>query len=201
MAEDDTASDNDKDVKPQDPHDPADYGSTAASAGSEDISIDAALSADARKKEEDTDAPLPIYKEKKVIVGGVIGVILLIVMMMVYSCQPQKGSMAYGICSTLLEMQTQYPNTIRHINLEGSKTAVRIYFTSIDAFGEFKLEMFECKFGPDEKMGMRITDIIRNRQSVGPVIIEQANKVLPVIMSSDPYRVRPPEWKNQLLLD
>jgi hypothetical protein len=123
----------------------------------------------------------------------------LLLIYSLYSCQPKQGSMAYGVCSTLLEMQTQYPNTIRHINVEGSSTTVRIYFTSIDAFGQYKLEMYECKFGPGENGGMRITDILRNRERVDNDFIDEANKILPVIVNSDPYRVMPPEWKNQLL--
>ncbi len=160
-----------------------------------DENLDAQLSA-AAKKQTDPEK-IALYKKYGMIGAAVLACLILIYS--VYSCQPKKGSMAYGVCSTLLEMQTQYPNTLRHINVEGSATTVRIYFTSIDAFGQYKLEMYECKFGRGPDGGMQITDILRNRERVGNDFIDEANKILPVIVNSDPYRVMPPEWKNQLL--
>lgn len=162
----------------------------------EDISLDEALSKQASKKTDEERA-----RERKFILWGVMAAAALLLLGTIYSCQPNKGSMAYGICSTLLELDTQYPETIRHSNLEGSRTTVRIYFTTTDAFGQYKLEMFECKFGPDEKMGMRVTDILRNRKSLGPQAVARANIALPTIISANPYRVSPPEWKNPLLPD
>lgn len=161
-----------------------------------DISTDEALSRAASSKSEEQRA-----RERKYILWGSITALILLILGGVYSCQPTEGSMAYGICSTLLETNTQYPETLKITEVEGSRTTVRIYFTSIDAFGQFKLEMFECKFGPDPNndKGMRITELLRNRKSLGQEAISNANKILPAITSSNPYRVMPPEWKNQLL--
>lgn len=160
-----------------------------------DENLDEKLSA-AAKKEHDPEK-IALYKKYGAI-GGTVLIILLLVYSL-YSCQPKQGSMAYGVCSTLLEMNTQYPNTLRHINVEGSSTTVRIYYTSTDAFGQYKMEMFECKFGPDANGNQQIVDVLRNRDSMGHEFIDNANKILSTIVSSDPYRVMPPEWKNQLL--
>ena len=138
-------------------------------------------------------------KKMKQIGFGALGIIMLIILLSVYSCQPKKGSMAYGICSTFLELNTPYPHTLRYTDLEGSRTAVRIYFTNIDPFGEFKQEMIECKFGPDEKMGMKLTEVLRNRHAMDPVLVKKFNLTLPTIMASDPYIVLPPDWKNPLV--
>jgi hypothetical protein len=59
--------------------------------------------------------------------------------------------------------------------------------------------MFECKYATDHQGQMRVTDLIRNRQSMGGDAVTRANNMLPVIMSSDPYRIMPPQWKNPLL--
>jgi hypothetical protein len=167
-----------------------------------DISIDAALSKEAKKMSVAAGGPgAPILPRKntKQIMYGAGAVVLLLLVLMVYSCQPKKGSMAFGICSTFLELNTPYPETLNYTELEGSRTAVRIYFTNIDPFGEYKLEMIECTFGPDEKMGMKLVEIKRNRQPVDPQLVRKFNMTLPTIMASDPYLVLPPEWRNPLV--
>lgn len=162
----------------------------------QDMSLDEAMAASARKpgrfKKEDIE---------KAIKYGSIALALLLVVLMVYSCQPKKGSMGYGICSTFLELTTTYPHTLQYSDVEFSRTAVRIYFSAIDAFGEFKNEMLECTFGPDEKMGMKLTQVKRNRNPVEQKVIDEFNMTLPTVMSSKPYLVMPPEWKNQLLME
>jgi hypothetical protein len=140
-------------------------------------------------------------KKLKQIGYGALAVAAVIVLLTIFSMQPKKGPMSYGICSTFLEMQTPYPNTLNYTDIEGSRTALRIYFTSIDPFGEYKLEMIECTFGPDEAGGMKLTQVTRNRRLVDPAIVEKFNKTLPIIMASDPYLVIPPDWKNPWVID
>ncbi len=140
------------------------------------------------------------YKfQEKHIFYAVGGVVLLFVILGLFSCQPKKGNMAYGICSTFLELNTPYPQTLRYTDLAVSGTAVRIYFTSIDPFGQYQQEMIECTYGPDEKVGLRLNQVTRNRRPVDPEIVRKFNETLPAVIKSDPYRVMPPEWKNQLL--
>lgn len=159
-----------------------------------DISLDASLTKEASKMK-----PTKPKKNVNQIMYGALGIFLLIVVMMVYSCQPREGSMAFGICSTYLELNTPYPYTLKYTDLEGSRTAVRIYFTGVDPFGEFKQEMLECTFGPDETMGMKLVEIKRNRRPIDAEEVKKFNKLLPTIMASDPYRIMPPAWKNPLL--
>lgn len=157
------------------------------------MSLDAQLKQQAKK-------PLELSKKNiKQITYGAGGVFALILILMIYSCQPKNGSMAFGICSAFLEQNTPYPHTLRYTDIEGSRTAVRIYFTNVDPYGEFKQEMIECTFGPDEKMGMKVAQITRNRRPVDPALIRSFNISLPTIISSDPYLVLPPKWKNPLV--
>lgn len=160
-----------------------------------DQSLDSVLKEEANKK----DQPAQPIKNMRQIMYGAGGMALLILILTIYSCQPKDGSMAFGICSTFLELQTPYPHTLNYTDIEGSRTAVRIYFTNIDPFGEFKQEMIECTFGPDEAMGMKLTQVTRNRRPVDAALVRKFNITLPTIMASDPYLVLPPDWKNPLL--
>jgi len=132
---------------------------------------------------------------------GALAVAVVVILLTIFSMQPKKGPMSYGICSTFLEMMTPYPNTLHYDAIEGSRTALRIYYTAIDPFGEYKLEMIECSFGPDEAGGMKLTQVTRNRRPVDIAIIDKFNKTLPIIMASDPYLVIPPDWKNPWVID
>lgn len=160
-----------------------------------EISLDEAL---AREAAKNAPPPLDPRKKKQILFGG-IGIVLLVVLLSVYACQPKQGSMAFGICSTFLELNTPYPHTLRFSDLEGSRTAVRIYFTDVDPFGQYRQEMIECTFGPDAKMGMRLAEVKRNRRPVDPALVKEFNITLPTIMASDPYRVLPPDWENPLV--
>lgn len=168
-----------------------------------DISLDAALAADMAKQKKGKGKgkrSLPsvkLEKKHKIMLGA--GVAVLLAILAIYSGRPQQGSMAYGICSTFLELNTPYPHTIRHIALEGSRTAVRIYYTNVDPFGEFKQEMIECTYGPAADGGMRVTQIARNRKPVEAQQLSDFNKILNTVIASDPYRVPPPNWKNPLV--
>ncbi len=165
--------------------------------GTQDISLDAVLEKEATSPEAEA---LKKRRKKFYRYSGIVGSILLI-MLIIYGCQPIKASMAFGICSTFLELNTPYPQTLQYSELEGSQTAVRIYFTHIDPFGVYRQEMIECTFAADQTMGMRLTEVKRNRRQVDQDVVRKFNIVLPTIMSSDPYLVPPPHWKNPLVTE
>jgi hypothetical protein len=62
--------------------------------------------------------------------------------------------------------------------------SVRIWFSHQDAFGQFRLEPFQCFFKTDEDTGASLLSKIRYGKIELPMnIIAQYNKVLPVIAS------------------
>jgi hypothetical protein len=160
-----------------------------------DISMDAALS----KTASTLSVLKGMDKEKKIFFYGGGGVLLVFLVLLVFSCQPAKGSIVFAVCSAFLELNTPYPHTLDYKEVEWSNWAVRIYFTSTDPFGSYRLEMLQCSFTPDEKMGFRVQGIERNREPVDQKIIDDFNKTLPSIAAGDPYLVLPPNWKNPLL--
>lgn len=159
-----------------------------------DVSLDETLTREANKDKKGTNP-----KNKKQILYAAGGVVLLLVVLLFFGCQPKEGPISFGICSVFLEMDTPYPQTLNYTDLEGSPTSVRIYYTSVDPFGEYKREMIECSFGPNKTGGMKVTKIERNRRPVEQSKVDEFNKILPSVMASNPYRIMPPNWKNPLL--
>jgi len=94
------------------------------------------------------------------IVVGVLGIaVLFLTLMIVQSCTPQKGGIIYGMCDAFLEQQTPFPETINHTTVEQYRKAVRIYYTHIDAFGEYQLELVECSFRQDPQRGVQLESV------------------------------------------
>ncbi len=159
-----------------------------------DVSLDETLTREANKNKKDTNP-----KNKKQIVYGAAGVFLLLSVLLFFGCQPKEGPISFGICSVFLEMDTPYPQTLNYTDLEGSPSSVRIYYTSVDPFGEYKREMIECNFGTTKAGNLKVTKIERNRRPVEQKKVDEFNKILPTVIASDPYRIMPPNWKNPLL--
>ncbi len=159
------------------------------------VSLDEALENSVRDPEQEA---LKKRKKKFVNIGIAIGA-LLFVGLLVRACKPPEAGIGFGICSTFLELNTAYPHTLRYNSLESSQTAIRIYFTHVDPFGVYRQEMIECTFASDPTLGIRLSEVKRNRRPVDPRAVRAFNITLPTIMGSDPYLVAPPNWKNPLV--
>ena len=179
---------NDKDVDATDIQN-FDEKMNAPSLSQGDVSIDSVLKQQAKPV---VDEAIKLQR-KKYIKYGSIGGALLIVLLMIFSCEGSKGPMEYGVCSTYLEMNTPYPHTLQYTGVEGSRTSIRIYYTSIDPFGQYKLEMIECKFNPGK---WEVTEILKNRRPVDPAEVKKFNRILPALVTSELYLELPPNWKN-----
>lgn len=103
----------------------------------------------------------PAFKEwagstEGIIIGTITIIILFIILMTVQSCTPQRGTILYGLCRSFLELHIPFPETINHKSVEQYRKAVRVYYTHIDGFGEYQLELVECVFRQDPEAGVQM---------------------------------------------
>lgn len=149
----------------------------------------------------------------KILTYGFIGFVFLLIVILLFSCGPRKGTMQYGICKSFLELVLPYPHTIKSNIVEQYSSAVRIYFTHTDAFGEYRLNMIECAFANDEFTGQGfVKDIIfdnfldiaeiepikGNRYKVKQEILDEFNVSIPAIAASEPDLTLPPRMPDTL---
>lgn len=92
---------------------------------------------------------------------SVFGLIFLVVII-VQTCTPRQGNILYGMCREFLTLQLPFPHTMQQNTLAFYPSGVRIYYTHIDGFGEYQLEMVECAFYQDPTNGVQIENVFFN---------------------------------------
>jgi len=138
------------------------------------------------------DEARPVYHRGKLFALGATGVLLIIIVFALFSCGPRKGTILYGICKTYLEQDIAYPETIRPVRVEQFPSATRIYYTSIDPFGQYKLEYIECVYKFDAQNNLSVDKVLVNRREEDQDKIDSFNKSLAAIVAGKPDLTLPP---------
>ncbi len=126
-------------------------------------------------------------KRKKTFkIGSAIFGLLFLAWLIDYMLTPFKAGITFGICKTFLELNVQFPQDLRVSTVDDYGTYVRIWYTQVDAFGEYRMENIQCNFRADEVTGAAIEKITINRREVDPERVEKFNKILPVILQNPP---------------
>ncbi len=107
---------------------------------------------------------------------------------------PYKGSMTYGVCKVFLENYVLYPQSIRISTVDDYGASVRVWFTYLDSFGEYKLEPLQCfyKMTTDEdkkkygNVGFVLEKATINRREISQNIIDRFNYSILGIVASPP---------------
>lgn len=111
---------------------------------------------------------------------------------------PYKGGMAYGLCKVFLELNIRYPQTIRYSTVEEFDSSVRIWYTQVDSFGEYRLEPIQCFFKPDDQYGSVFEKVTINRRLVDQEIVDDFNKTLPILFAYPPDLTAPTPLPDSL---
>lgn len=138
------------------------------------------------------DESRPVYHRGKLFAVGFLGFLFLVIILAVFSCGPRKGTILYGICKTYLEQNIAYPETIRPVNVEQFPSATRIYYTSVDPFGQYKLEYIECVYKFDAQNNLSVDKVLINRRDEDQDKIDNFNKSLPAVVAGKPDLTLPP---------
>lgn len=126
-------------------------------------------------------------KKRKIFkLGGAIAGIAFLSWAGYYLFKPFEAGMTYGICKTFLELRMQYPQELRVSTVDDMGMSVRIWYTQIDAFGEYRMENIHCFFRADDVMGAALEKVSVNRRELPPKVVEDFNKIIPVVLENPP---------------
>ncbi len=95
--------------------------------------------------------------------------------------KPFKASAEYGICRTMIELTIPYPYSIYVSELKNKRDgAMELWYTHTDAFGEFRMEPFTCRFGQNPQTGaLELTEIKMNKVTMDPQRLAFLNNAMP----------------------
>ena len=140
--------------------------------------IDAIVAKSAVKEKKDK------LRKKRIIRGIQITVVSLLGYGIYLLFVPFQGGPAFGVCKIFLELNARFPTMLRLSTVEEFATSVRIWYTEVDSFGEYKLQPIQCYFKPDEVLGLVVDKITIDRRDVDPVKVEDFNRSLPVVLQN-----------------
>ncbi|MCK6418834.1 MAG: hypothetical protein L6Q57_07855 [Alphaproteobacteria bacterium] len=137
-------------------------------------------------------------RKSLIIAGGTLFGVILAGLLFNSFMAPKKGGMPYGLCRVFLELQVQYPETLRIGMVEVFKDSTRIWFTQIDGFGSYRNEPIQCYFHREDGRGWVMDRALISRRAVDPRRIAAFNRSLPVFSEYPPDLTLPYEVPNQL---
>lgn len=99
---------------------------------------------------------------------------------------PFKGGMNFGACKVFLELYVRYPDTLTLSTVEDFGESYRIWFTEVDAFGQYRHQQIQCFYKPDETTGFAIDRVTIDRREVEQKFIDDFNRSLPTVLAFPP---------------
>jgi hypothetical protein len=163
-----------------------------------DAEIDAAIARSSVKEKQ----KFTRKKQIKYAIFGVVGLLLSYGIYFLFA--PYKGTMAFGICKVFLELTVQFPDELKLSTVEELPTSVRIWYTQIDGFGQYRMEQIQCFFKADETYGSILDKVTIRRREVDPLVVQKFNKTLPIIFAYPPDLTMPvplPDSLEDLQID
>lgn len=121
-------------------------------------------------------------KSKKTIKRVIIvGFLLLFGYAFWFLMKPYKATATYGICRSLLELYVPYPNTIYVSELKPQRDgSIKLWFTHTGAFGEYRMESFQCKLVNNPETGvLELTALKLHKVQISAERVKYLNNALP----------------------
>ncbi len=137
-------------------------------------------------------------RKKQFKLGGAGLAVLLVGYVIYWGMQPFSGTMLYGICKVFLELDMQYPHTLRVSTVEEMGASVRIWYTQTDGYGEYRMEPIRCYFKKDEKLGLILDKVTIRRRPIDQEIVNDFNRSIPSILENPPDLTLPARLPDSL---
>lgn len=119
--------------------------------------------------------------------------------------KPYKSGMAFGICKVFIELQSTYPSTIYFSYVDHLGSSVRVWYTRVDPYGQYRLEVVRCYFRPPTgNSPYELDRVTFGKRELDPDIIEKFNVSIPTIVANPPDLTYPtplPDSLNGLHFD
>ncbi len=121
-----------------------------------------------------------VQRKKNIKIGAIFIVIAFISYIVWWGTRSYKATEEYGICRSLLELFIPYPHTIYVSEIKPLRDgSLKLWYTHIDAFGEYRMEEFICGLERDAKTGaLKLSSIKVNKVYIDKLKIKHLNNAL-----------------------
>lgn len=134
-------------------------------------------------------------KKKKQRIKIIVALVLAVIGYFIYwGFKPFKAGLTFGICKTFIELYITYPESLRLSTVNDFGNVVRIWFTQVDSFGQYRLESFECHFryATDQdklkygNVNVVLDKALISRREIDPKQVERFNAALLYLIQNPP---------------
>lgn len=127
------------------------------------------------------------HKLKRRVIYAGVGLFLFAILMW-YLFSPFKGDMRFGVCRTFLELKVSMPTTLRITGIDDKRQSMRLWFTSTNPFGQYRLASITCDFKPNQSApeGFDLKAVEINGEEVDKKEIESFNKSIIAVYAGKP---------------
>jgi hypothetical protein len=147
-----------------------------------------------------------LQKKKKRNRMFMLGGAVLFMGAMYYLFKPFEGGITYGICKTFLELYVQNPRSLRLSTVDDFGDNVRIWFTQVDSFGEYRMEPIQCYFrystDADKKkygeVSVVLDKVTVSRRELDPELVARFNPAIIGIIQNPPSLILPTALDDSL---
>ncbi len=115
--------------------------------------------------------------------GIVAGVVMLLGFGVYWLFKTHQGGMAFGVCKVFLEGVVRYPDHLRLSTVEEFENSVRIWYTQVDSFGEYRMEPIQCYYKVDPELGTMLDRVTINRREIDPGVVNNFNRALSSVVA------------------
>lgn len=111
------------------------------------------------------------------------GVVAVITILIIIASQPRQGTLGYGVCKVLLNLNVPFPKTVNISAVRETGKLARIQYTHTDAFGQYQLSRIECQYVLDQdRANRKWLKALISRQGVTLQQVASAGGVSPEIL-------------------
>lgn len=142
-------------------------------------------------------------QRKRLIIAGVVCVLSYGVW---WLFKPWQGGITFGVCKVFLELYVQNPRSLRLSTVDDFGDTVRIWFTQVDSFGEYRMEPIQCHFRhatPEDQLkygnvSFVLDKVTVSRRELDPQRVARFNAAIPGIVANPPDMTLPTPLADSL---
>lgn len=130
-------------------------------------------------------------RKKRIKQTGYLALFILFSYGLWWMLKPYQSDLRYGICKVFIELQVPYPYTIHYSEVISFSDSVRVWYSYLDSFGDYRLVPTQCYYEPHPQYGWALARVTTGRRQIDPDVIDRFNVSIPTIVMNPPDLVFP----------